>query len=384
MPELGEIGIDLSFEDLDFIEEGIENPEDIAAEGAAEENKNEGEGVAAEGSETEEQKAAKEAENNDESAEGAKGPDAVGGDSAEEDGKQTSPQLYQSLADTLIEKGVLTSVEQSSLKDIKSVDEFVDLMKEQIKNQELNDLTSSQKDILNGIREGASNSTVTKFRDAIEKLDNISDEMITDNIKVRQDLIYQDYLSKGFTPENASKQVDRSFKLKEDLADANESFISLKQVVKDRYESEKELEITTNKEDSVKAEKDKEALKVTMLKEKEVLKGYDIPENTRKEVYEEMMNHVSINPDTKEPENSLMKFQRENPSEFTHKLYYLWKLSNGFADLDYFGKKSSSSSVKNLEDAIKNSTHIQGGGDPSYSDDINTGLLDIDDIIIPE
>jgi len=95
------------------------------------------------------------------------------------------------------------------------------------------------------------------------------------------------------------------------------------------------------------------------------------------------MKHVSINPDTNKPENALMKYQRENPTEFSQKLYFLWKASKGFTNLDYFGNKKASSSVKNLERAIKQSTHVSGGGDPSYSDDINASLLDIGDIILP-
>ena len=79
-----------------------------------------------------------------------------------------------------------------------------------------------------------------------------------------------------------------------------------------------------------------------------------------------------------------MKFQRENPAEFTQKLYYLWKMSNGFENLDYFKGKGRTSSVKALESAIKNSTHIQGGGNPSYNDDINASMLNLEDIVFPD
>jgi len=385
MQGLGEEGIDLSFEDLDFVEDATqteeesgENPnEQTEDHTAAEENE-------AAGQEATSEETSEEAEDNsNETTEGAT-PETVGGESAEGEGEQTSPQLYHSLATTLKEKGVLTSADDSLLKDVKSIDEFVDLMKKEIKAQEYNDLTDTQKEVLTGIREGATVTTVEKFKSAMTKLDKIDDDLIEANEKVRQDLIYQDFLSRGFTPEKAAEQVDRAVKLGVDLKDAKDAYSSLRTAVKERYETAKAADIAKSTEEAEKVERRKENLKELILKKEEVIEGFKVPETTRKEVYEEMMKQVSINPKTKTPENSLMKYQRENPEEFSHKLYYLWKLSNGFKDLKYFGGKTKTSSVKDLERAIKNSTHIQGGGDPSYSDDINTGLLDVEDIVLPD
>ena len=385
MPGLGEEGIDLSFEDLEFIEEvNDETGEESNTETTEEGDQAATEDAATEGSEGTEQEAAQEAEDNDETIEG-ESPESVGGDSTEGDAeKQTSPQLYESLAAVLKEKGVLTSVDESSIKDIKDVDALVELVKSEIKAQELNDLTDTQKSILTGIRDGAAETTVTKFKDAMTKLDAIDEELIVADEKVQKDLIYQGHLSKGYSSEKAASLVDRSVKLGLTLEDAKEAHAELRTVVQSRYDSELAKEKATATTEAESVAKDKVALEKAILGNKEVIKGFDVPESTRKEVYQEMMENVSINPDTKEPENALMKFQRENPEEFTQKLYYLWKMSNGFDNLDYFKGKGTTSSVNALEKAIKNSTHIQGGGDPSYNDDINTGLLDIEDIIFPE
>lgn len=385
MPDLGEQGIDLSFEDLEF----IEDVNDDTGEESSTEN-TEGEGSEAtesdttEGPEANEEEASKETKDNDETIEG-EDPESVGGDSTEGDAeKQTSPQLYESLAAVLKEKGVLTSVDESSIKDIKDVDSLVELVKAEIKAQELNDLTDTQKSILTGLREGAEVTTVTKFKDAMTKLDAIDEKLIVADEKVQKDLIYQGHLSKGYSSEKAASLVDRSVKLGLTLEDAKEAHAELRTVVQSRYDSELAKEKATATSDAEDVAKDKVALEKAILANNEVIKGFDVPENTRKEVYQEMMENVSINPDTKEPENALMKYQRENPEEFTQKLYYLWKMSKGFDNLDYFKGKGTTSSVKALEKAIKSSTHIQGGGDPSYNDDINTGLLDIEDIIFPE
>lgn len=375
-------GLDLNFEDLEFtVEENLDEAEQEAAQNPNEEEADETDAI--EGSETEGEEAQAQTENNNDATTEGEDPEIVGGGSAEEEEEeQTSPQLYSTLANTLVEQGVLSSVDESSLKDVKDVEGFVELMKEQIKAQEFNDLSDTQKEILSGIREGASEDTVTQFKSAMTQLDAISEDQIAKDEQIAKDLVYQDFLSKGFSKENAAKQVDRAVKLGVIVDDAKEAHTNLKAVVLDRYNASKEADKGKLAEEDAQAVKDAETLKETILKGSKVM-DLDVPEETRKEVYAEMMKHVSVNPETKRPENALMKYQRENPAEFSQKLYFLWKASNGFTSLDYFGKKKASASVKDLERAIKQSTHISGGGDPSYSDDINASLLDIGDIVLP-
>ena len=109
-----------------------------------------------------------------------------------------------------------------------------------------------------------------------------------------------------------------------------------------------------------------------------------VPEVVRKEVYEEMVKTVSTDPNTGIPENALMKFQRENPVEYSHKLYYLFKVTNGFTDGEYFKGKKTSKSVKELETALRQSTHVSGGGNPSFADDGESHSLDIGELVLPE
>jgi len=386
MPGLGEDGLDLNFEDLEFIHE--EDVNDGTEEGTADEQEEqEGEGAeSAEGSEGSGEGAAEQTEDNQQEDEGTEGvnPESVGTGATEDgEGEQTSPQLFNTLAATLKEQGVLTSVDESSLKNIKDVEDFIEVMKSQIKEQEFADLTDTQKEIVTGIREGATEDTVSQFKNAMTQLDAITPEMMEKDVNVQRDLIYQDYLSKGVSKEKAASLVERSEKGGFLASDSKEAHANLREVVTARFEASKQKDIAEKDAADRQAVKDAAALKESILESKKVM-NLEVPEATRKEVYEEMMRHVSINPVTKAPENALMKYQRENPTEFSQKLYFLWKASNGFENLDYFGQKKSSSNLKDLERAIKQSTHVAGGGDPSFNDDINTSLLDIDDIIIPD
>ena len=181
MTNMGENGLDLNLDDLTFDLEDLNiGEEEIEGAGQGSPEETEDESDASEGSEESGGEAVQETEDNDTITEGDD-PENVSEGSAEEEDEQSSPQLYSTLASTLVEQGVLTSVDESSLKDIKSVDEFVEVMKSQIKAQEFADLTDTQKEILTGIREGASEDTVSRFKNAMTQLDAISNEMIESN-----------------------------------------------------------------------------------------------------------------------------------------------------------------------------------------------------------
>ena len=157
---------------------------------------------------------------------------------------------------------------------------------------------------------------------------------------------------------------------------------SLKKTVKAEYEAE-----LANIEKAKQARLDKTAKEQKELKDKifntnEIIAGYNISEEVKKKVYDTMMTPVSIHPETQKQENELMKFQRENPQDFTHKLYYLFSITNGFQDFSYFTNKEKSNSVNQLENALRNSTHVSGGGDPSFIDDPNSSFLDIKDELV--
>ena len=385
--------LDLNFEDLEFMSGDLENLEggasDTVVDGvdpnqlSAEEQ--EAADKAAE-KERDDVAAAAAADPNEEAAEG-ESPDAVSGSSTEGKEKSdegTSPQLYQTLATVLQEQGVLSSVEDSSLKDIKDVEGLVSVLKKQIEQEEFKDLSNAQRTILADMRAGVSNDTAALYKKSMDQLESIDTKVIEEDKQARFDLIYQDFLSKGYSEEKSSKYANRSFSLKEDLEDAKEAKEALVKAVKDRYERSKgkELEIAKAKTDKI--ESDKEDLKKKILESKEVLAGVDVPDNVRKEVYTEMTKIVSNDPETGVPENSLMKFKRENPVDYSHKLYYLYKVTNGFKDIDYFKGKKASSATKDLETALRQSTHVSGGGNPSFTDDGESHLLDIGELILPE
>lgn len=326
--------------------------------------------------------------NEEELGEGEENPDTVAKKTEDEDDpskdgdEAASPDLYKSFATVLQEKGVFTSVEPSKLDEIKDVEGLVSLVKEEISRHELEGLTDLQKQAIEAYREGV---PVKMFDEQVKvenQLDSISEERIEEEEDLRRTLIFQEYKSKGYSEQKAEKLTNRSFDLNEDLEDAKSALDSLKASAKAEFEVEKQKIADLQAAESAKATKEQEDLKNKIFNTNEVIKGYDISEIAKKKIYDDMMTPVSVNPENNKQENSLMKYQRENPQDFSHKLYYLFSVTNGFSDFSYFANKERSSSVNKLESAIRNSTHVKGGGDPSFLDDVNSSFLDIGDELV--
>jgi len=394
--ELGEnvsLDFDLNFEDIEFIhDEGEDTTNDETTKETGEQAKGEtGEGKPAGTDASGSEKTATEAKETTKNNEGAteeptnKVSERVGGDATGGKGdKETSPQLYHTLATVLKEQGVFSSVDESSLKDVNDVKTLVDVIKKQIEAEEFNDLSDTQKTVLADMRAGVEPTTASKYKNAMDKLEAISEDVLAENKQARFDLMYQDFLSKGFSEEKAGKYANRSFELKEDLQDAREAKDSLKRNVTAQYDRLKQSDLDKEESKRNALEKSKGDLKDRILKTPEVMDGVEVNDGLRHEIYDLMNNMVSTNPDTGIPENSLTKHQREDPVDYNHKLYYLYKVTNGFKDLGYFGRRTQTDSTKKLEQALRQSTHVSGGGSSTFSDDVNASMLDIGDLVLPE
>lgn len=292
----------------------------------------------------------------------------------------TSPDLYKSLVTVLADEGVLSEVD--SEKEIKSIDDVIELVKGEIKRQEFSDLNDLQKEALEAYRAGIPVERFNKQKEVETRLNEIDEESIATDENLRKQLIFQEFKTKGFSDEKAAKLTKRSFEADEDVEDAKAALNSLKENLKEKFESEK-LELEKERQKILKQEQERQTnIKNKVFGTDEIIKGYKINEGLKKKIFSEIYNPTNINPDNGKKENNLMKYQRENPEDFMHKLYYLWTATKGFENFEYFQNKERSNGIKDLENALKQSSHVRGGGDPSFIDDPNSFDFNIGDELV--
>ena len=209
----------------------------------------------------------------------------------------TSPKnFYSSIAKALKEEGIFPDLEDESLTKINAPEDFRDLIDQQIKAG----LDERQKRIDEALNAGVEPTEIKKYENTINFLDSINDESISDEgdkgEKLRKDLIYQDFINRGYSKERATREVQKSFNAGTDIDDAKEALKSNIDFFKDKYDelindakSEVEKEERERKEQA-------EKLKASILNDKDVFGDLTIDKSTRQKVYDNIAKPVYKDP----------------------------------------------------------------------------------------
>lgn len=278
----------------------------------------------------------------------------------------SDPNLFNSITALLVEKGLLSV--DSDIK-VEDEDSFVELFRnqtEKIQNDRFND---HQKEYLAKLEKGIPQTVIEKHDTELSQYEKITEEALKEDSDLRQRIIYQDNINRGYSDEKARKLLQRSVELEEDIQDSIEAITSIKEAAKLRQQAE-QAEIIKQAEEVKKAEE----ANLTKIKNKiknstEVIKDFVITENVKNKVEKNMFDVVSKDPNTNIDENLLMKQRREDPIDFDFKLYYLFTITDGFKNFDALTKSTNSKVVKDLEKAFKSNTRIKDPGSPAYLQD---------------
>lgn len=279
------------------------------------------------------------------------------GDDSDDD---SSPNLYSSISDVLIEQGLLPSLESSE--NIKDVNSFTEALKIEIDNQ-----TKLKVDeYLNSL----DLEKIATSKKSLIELDSIDEDYLKNNIETAKDLILKDYINQGLSEDRARKMLRKTIDLGEDviIEEALESKESLK-----TFESKQAaLELQRVEQEKINQIKEQEkidtAIKQFIFDSKEVIKGIPNTKAISDKVFKTMTEVVAKNPQTGELENKFMNDRSKNPIEFDTKMYYLYELTNGFNDLNKIKTVATSNATKNLEKAIRK-VKFEDNGTPGYLTD---------------
>lgn len=280
----------------------------------------------------------------------------------------TSSLLF-SFASTLVEDGVLPSLDLSKA-EIKTTEDLISAIREEIKANEFGDLTPEQKEAVNAFRNGIPiEKYVARKQEGIQ-LASITRETLENNDELRKELIKRDFLSKGYSEDKADKFVQRSIDLGEDVDDALESLEAQKKLL----ELQTQREIEQNQARTVEAEKQYakqlETLKTTVYNEKnEVIPGIKFNKNVADKVYESMTKVVEEVDG--QPLNKLMKDRLENPVDFEYRLHYLYTLTKGFKDFSKLQTTEKTNAIRNFEKNLGLNTFNQSKQSKDYNPDLD-------------
>ena len=281
-------------------------------------------------------------------------------------GDGTSPKnFYSSIAKALKEEGIFPDLDDDGLSKVKDPEDFRDLIDQQIKAG----LDERQKRIDEALNAGVEPTEIRKYENTINFLDSIKEENISDEgdkgEKLRKDLIYQDFINRGYSKERAAREVQKSFNAGTDIDDAKEALKSNIDFFKDKYDelvndakSEAEQEERERKEQAKK-------LKSSILNDKDVFGDLSVDKSTRQKIYDNIAKPVYKDPETGEYFTAIQKYEMENRTDFLKNIGLLFTLTDGFKNLDGLVKgkvkKEVKKGLRELEHTLNNTARTSDG-----------------------
>ena len=281
-------------------------------------------------------------------------------------GDGTSPKnFYSSIAKALKEEGIFPDLDEESYSKIKEPEDFRDLIEQQIKAG----LDERQKRIDEALNVGIEPTEIKKYENTLYFLDNIKEESISDEgdngEKLRKDLIYQDFINRGYSKERATREVQKSFNAGTDIEDAKEALKSNMDYFKDKYnELINDAKLEAAEEEKERKEK-AEKLKTSILNDKEVFGDLYVDKSTRQKIYDNIAKPIYKDPDTGEYFTAIQKYEMENRVDFLKNISLIFTLTDGFKNLDGLVKGKVKREVKKglreLENTINNTARTSDG-----------------------
>ena len=281
-------------------------------------------------------------------------------------GDGTSPKhFYSSIAKALKEEGIFPDLEDEILSKVKDPEDFRDLIDQQIKAG----LDERQKKIDEALNAGVEPTEIRKYENTINFLDSIKEENISDESdkgeKLRKDLIYQDFINRGYSKERAAREVQKSFNAGTDIDDAKEALKSNLEYFNDKYEeliNEAKAEVEKDERDrKEKAEK----IKSSILNDKDVFGDLSLDKSTRQKIYDNIAKPIYKDPETGEYFTAIQKYEKENKVDFLKNIGVLFTLTDGFKNLDGLVKgkvkKEVKKGLRELEHTLNNTARTSDG-----------------------
>lgn len=298
-------------------------------------------------------------------------PESVGSEDKHKEKEDTqskkagSPNTYSSIAKAFADEGIFPDLEDDEVEKIDSAESLRAAIDKQIQAG----LDEKQKRIDQALNYGVEASEIKKYEQTLNYLDSLKDDVITaedtQGENLRKQLIYQDFVNRGYNKDRALKMVERSFNAGTDIDDAKEALKSNRDFFQDEYDSLIEEAKKTQEKEEIDRKEQAEKLKKSILEDKKFFGEIEVDKTTRQKVFDNISKPVWKDPETGEYYTALQKYEMDNHSDFMKNVGLLFTLTDGFKSLDKLVKgkikKEVGKGLKGLEHVLNTTSRDSNG-----------------------
>jgi len=276
--------------------------------------------------------------------------------------------LFSSIARILRDKGVFPDLSDKSLEEINDEAALEKLFNDKVDSM----LDERQRRLDKALNGGATPDEVKTYNQALtyssflESQDTFK-KLIAEGGEgetLRKQVMYQDYINRGFKHEKAVKMVQKSFEDGNEIEDAKEALESCKEYYKGIVEDyQQELE-ARQQQQQANEKKQYASLKKQILDTESFYGGIKVDKNIRQKAYDAITKPV-FKDEQGNYLTALQKYQRENPMEFMINMAMMMTLTDNFKSVEKLTKGKIKEGMKKgfaeLE-SVLNSSRRNGDG----------------------
>lgn len=298
---------------------------------------------------------------------GSEDEDIQGKGDTDDKGISSSPKnknFYSSITDALVVDGIFPDLDKETIQNVKTPEDFQKIIEEQINAR----FTEKEKRINEALNNKVEPSVVQQYESTIDYLNNINDDSLSaedeEGENLRRQLIYNDYLNRGFSKTRAEKMVNDAIENGTDIDDAKDALQGVKDFYNNKYKEI--LDSAKENEEKLAEERTKQSenLKKSIMEDKNLYGNVDVDKATRTKIYDFITKPVHKDSNGNYM-TALQKYQSENTIEAMKNFAICYTLTNGFKDWSKLGSKQAKKEVKkglaNLEKVINSTSRNNDG-----------------------
>lgn len=286
--------------------------------------------------------------------------------SSESDSTSPKNNFFSSIAESLMEEGILPNLDEDSIKNINTAEDFRDAIDDYIKSE----LNEQQQRIKDALDNNVPTDEIRQYESILNYLDSISEETLRaendQSEELRKRLLFQDYINRGFDQKRAEREVNKAIQNGTDIDDAIDALNSCMDFYKKSYNN-----VLDNAREKKKEEEDNIKQRAANLKNSifdknnKIFDGIELDKSMRQKVYDNITKPIYKDKETGEVFTAIQKYEMDNTDEFITKLGLLFTLTDGFKSIDKLVsgkvKKEIKRGLKDLENKINNTSRDSSG-----------------------
>ena len=298
---------------------------------------------------------------------GSEDEDIQGKGDTDNNGVSSSPKnknFYSSITDALVVDGIFPDLDKETIQNVKTPEDFQKIIEEQINAR----FTEKEKRINEALNNKVEPSVIQQYESTLDYLDKINDESLSaeneEGENLRRQIIYNDYLNRGFSKTRAEKMVNDAINNGTDVDDAKDALQGIKDFYNNKYKEILDSAKENEKKLAEERTKQSENLKKSIMEDKNLYGDVDVDKATRTKIYDFITKPVHKDSNGNYM-TALQKYQSENTIEAMKNFAICYTLTNGFKDWSKLGSKQAKREVKkglaNLEKVINSTSRNNDG-----------------------